>query len=522
MRRLGILVFCVLVISGAALAQSGGEPSSGAPEPVAAEAAEGPEQPPTVFVSAFRIEGNTVVPGRVLEELLRPMTGRDLTLLDLHLAAAAVATYYHTLGYFLAEAVLPPQEVVDGVITILVFEGRYGDVVIRNESALRDQVVRTVMGPFPSGELVQQGPLERLQRLLAEIPGVEINVGFAPGPQEGTADLVVLVRDGDPVQGQFSLQARPTGGGVSLAPAVALTFNNAAGWGDQLEASFAAGAGGGSPVEQGRLELSLPAGPGAKVGFGYSGARQRMQDPLGLLDIVTWSNTLAVSAAYAPVTEFQRNMSVFARWERADAGRSINGYVTPEQRWRLVVGVDGQRLAFPDDQPGWAAVGAWSVSAAASGAPGTEAARTKLNASVTHRHLWNSGLEVSATVRGQWALANLSSDEKMELRPAGNLGSAAGDAGWLARLEVKQSWSQPRGLPGTWQASLYAETGAVQLERFPAGGVPHIVQRSGIGIGLVWSMPGGHGLQLERAWPLGPVPPAERAGETTVRYVLSF
>src|SRR5690606_35694236 len=100
------------------------------------------------------------------------------------------------------------------------------------------------------------------------------------------------------------------------------------------------------------------------------------------------------------------------------------------------------RLAFPDDQPGWAAVGAWSVSAAASGAPGTEAARTKLNASVTHRHLWNSGLEVSATVRGQWALANLSSDEKMELRPAGNLGSAAGDAGWLARLEVKQSWSQ--------------------------------------------------------------------------------
>src|SRR5690606_37648951 len=50
-------------------------------------------------------EGNTVVPGHVFDEFLAPVTGRELTSADLQPATMAVATYYHTLGYFLAEAV---------------------------------------------------------------------------------------------------------------------------------------------------------------------------------------------------------------------------------------------------------------------------------------------------------------------------------------------------------------------------------------------------------------------------------
>lgn len=51
------------------------------------------------------MEGNTVVPGHVFDEFLAPVTGRELTSADLQPATMAVATYYHTLGYFLAEAV---------------------------------------------------------------------------------------------------------------------------------------------------------------------------------------------------------------------------------------------------------------------------------------------------------------------------------------------------------------------------------------------------------------------------------
>ena len=49
------------------------------------------ESLPTLFVSAFRFEGNTVVQDHVLEALLQPAAGRELTIVDLHAAAAAVA-----------------------------------------------------------------------------------------------------------------------------------------------------------------------------------------------------------------------------------------------------------------------------------------------------------------------------------------------------------------------------------------------------------------------------------------------
>lgn len=485
-----------------------------------AQDAELGEPLPTLFVSAFRFEGNTAVDADLLQEILRPMTGQELSMFDLYVAAAAVAAHYHGLGYFLAEAVLPPQEVVDGVITIRIFEGRYGEVIVHNESALRDDVVLSVVRPLEKGDLVHQALFDKTRLILDEIPGVEVDLGFAPGSEEGTADLVVMVRDGDTVQGRFSLEVRPRGDGtLRMAPSLALILNNPAGWGDQLEASFAASAGRGTELQQGRVEYTVPMGARGKLGVGYAGARQGMKDALGVLDVRTWSNTLSVSAGFAAVKGFERNLSLSARIERADAGRSINGYKTPQERWRVTFGVDEQRLRFPGNGVG---ISSWSVSATASASPGTEPPQTKLNGSFTHRHLWDSGVEISGSLEGQLAFANLRSEEQMELRPAGHLGAVSGDVGWAARLELKKSWPQLAWLAGSWKGALYVETGAVQLERFPADGMPDIVQRSGLGIGLDWSLPSGHSLYLGRTWPLGAVPGEASAGETTIRYTLSF
>jgi len=92
-----------------------------------------------------------------------------------------------------------------------------------------------------SGERIEQRSFYRARCLLSEIPGVEIDVGFAPGSQEGTADLVVMVRPGDVAQDQFAFAVRSLAGGVvRLSPAISLTLNNPAGLGDQLDASFSA------------------------------------------------------------------------------------------------------------------------------------------------------------------------------------------------------------------------------------------------------------------------------------------
>lgn len=73
----------------------------------------------------IRFRGNEAVSDAEPSSLLAPMIGEELTIADLYTAAFAVALHYRNLGYFLAEANLPPQDVTEGVILIQIFEGRY-------------------------------------------------------------------------------------------------------------------------------------------------------------------------------------------------------------------------------------------------------------------------------------------------------------------------------------------------------------------------------------------------------------
>lgn len=51
--------------------------------------------------------------------------GSALSLSDLRLMASRIADYYHSHGYFVAQAYLPAQDIKDGVVTIAVIEGQY-------------------------------------------------------------------------------------------------------------------------------------------------------------------------------------------------------------------------------------------------------------------------------------------------------------------------------------------------------------------------------------------------------------
>lgn len=91
---------------------------AGAPAPAMADSGA------RIAVSQFRFTGNYSQPSDKLAPLVASYLGKTLTLAELNNAANAIKSHYRANGWFLAQAYIPAQTPVNGVVEIAVLEGR--------------------------------------------------------------------------------------------------------------------------------------------------------------------------------------------------------------------------------------------------------------------------------------------------------------------------------------------------------------------------------------------------------------
>lgn len=116
-----------------------------------------------------------------------------LTIGQLGLIADEVTKYFRQRGYFLARAVIPAQEVVGGIVTIRVLEGRLGEVVAEGNDRFEDA---DLSAPFDDikGKLINVERIEDALLTVQAYPGIGATGVFRPGKVVGTADMVVNVQ----------------------------------------------------------------------------------------------------------------------------------------------------------------------------------------------------------------------------------------------------------------------------------------------------------------------------------------
>lgn len=232
-----------------------------------------------VTVKQVRFTGDVTIPGprarsvteAALQKVVSPWLGRPLSFGDLQAMTAAVTTYYRDRGVLLARAILPPQTIRDGRLTVQVIPGKYDHATLHNSSRLRDaQAMRMVNAGTPAGTVVTKGGLERTALLLAEVPGVEAQVALKSGSQPGTSAPEVTLTPGKRVGGYVGLdnQGDPTTGRSRVMAGV--YANGLLGYGDQLRVDLL-DAYEKSNLFNGSLDYSLLAGGyGTRVGVSYS------------------------------------------------------------------------------------------------------------------------------------------------------------------------------------------------------------------------------------------------------------
>jgi hemolysin activation/secretion protein len=256
-RRLAVAAVVSLLLAGAtaapraATAQADVLPGSRRPE-VAPFPQQAPPAPPLelpkvappeetgalaagvrVFVRAFHVEGSSVFTQEELAAVTAPWTGREIASEDLLLARDAITKHYVERGYLTSGAVIPDQQVTDGVVVLQVVEGALATIDVRGTRRFRKGHFRTRLrraGRAPVSIVRIEEELQRFQR----DPRVKrVQARLDPGERRGEAVLVLDVEEerfyGLELVG--SNESSPSIG--SHTGEVAPTLSNLIGWGDE-------------------------------------------------------------------------------------------------------------------------------------------------------------------------------------------------------------------------------------------------------------------------------------------------
>ncbi|MBX3302188.1 MAG: ShlB/FhaC/HecB family hemolysin secretion/activation protein [Nitrospira sp.] len=151
-----------------------------------------------VFVKAIEVTGNTVFSDEEIEAITEPSTNRSLTTEDLERLRLALTLLYVNKGYITSGAVIPDQDVNDGVIRLQIIEGTLTKIDVEGTNWFRRGYLsdRVALGARPPLKLE---PIQERLQLLQRDPRIErINAELRPGDQRGESVLSVKVKEASP------------------------------------------------------------------------------------------------------------------------------------------------------------------------------------------------------------------------------------------------------------------------------------------------------------------------------------
>jgi hemolysin activation/secretion protein len=140
------------------------------------------------------VTGSSVYSAQQLQPLYQSLVGREVSLLEVYGIANQITARYRNDGYVLSQAVVPQQQIRNGVVQILVIEGRINRVIIKDEGKLYSyNYLLQYAERLKASQPVTQRELERYLLLLNDFPGMRVSGVLAPSDVPGTSDLILEV-----------------------------------------------------------------------------------------------------------------------------------------------------------------------------------------------------------------------------------------------------------------------------------------------------------------------------------------
>lgn len=192
----------------------------------------------SVTIRKIVVTGSTVFSPQQLDEVTSAYRNRELTNEDLEALRRDLSLYYITKGYANSGAVIPDQDLRDGVLRVQIIEGTLTHIEVEGNKWFLDSFIRDrlALGAAPPLNI---GPLQqRLQFLQLDNRIEWIHAELRPGVNPGESSLKVRVQEKNPINVRFAFnnyQSPTVGAERGL---LTLKHENLSGRGDILNLSY--------------------------------------------------------------------------------------------------------------------------------------------------------------------------------------------------------------------------------------------------------------------------------------------
>jgi len=477
-------------------------------EPQAGEAA---ANTPPFYVDRFEVTGATVIPEAEVQRLLG-QPKRQMTLAEVQKLADLVTDEYKRRGYIVARALIPAQDVRDGVVEVRVVEGRYERIDINNASELSESRIRALLGNVREDAIVHGPTLELAVLLISDLAGIQPKATLEPGAEPGYTNLdieivptktpdfdLTLDNGGSRFTGRYRLSA-------------GVTSNSPFKIGDRLGLRVIYS---GEGLRSLRLAYDAPLGlPGMRAAGYVSETKYRLGDLYSSLDASGAARNGGFGISYpfvrSSVWNLRGQVNLEAR-EFEDAIASL-GLLNEKSGQVVQWGGGGDvRDAFMGGAitafQATMTHGRLILETPAQVSADAATARTygnyhKLAYGLNRLQGITDNLRVALNLSGQFASDNLDSSEKFSVGGITGVraypaGEAAGDDAYLFQMELRYNAG---GLgSGQLAPSVFVDHAHSRINHHPWATFTGVNDRSlsAFGVGLEWATPGGI---FMRAW----------------------
>ncbi len=189
-------------------------------------------------LTAVTVEGASVFAGVDLGPLYAEFLARTVGPGELEEIARRVTAKYNEAGYFLSRAVVPPQDVQNGVLRLRVVEGYLAEVQFQAETA-QQGLLDAYKHHFTRERPARLNAVERGLLLINALPGLAVgDVQVAETDGDGAYALMISI-ERSTVTGVANLDNRGTPEVGRLQAWTSISMNSIFGQGEELQFSFA-------------------------------------------------------------------------------------------------------------------------------------------------------------------------------------------------------------------------------------------------------------------------------------------
>ena len=472
---------------------------------------------PTVQVDQLQVTGASAYTATELVAIAEFTPGNRLTLAQLQAMAARITSHYRDNGYFVARAWLPAQDVTSHTVTIAVSEGILGQVTLRNQSNLADDVAHSRLAGLEGGDALTIAPIEQRLLLLSDIPGVVVKSTMVPGQVPGSSDLVVDIAPGRRITGSVDADnaGNPYTGEYRVGATVHL--NNPLGRGDLASLRLLTS---GSGLKYGRGAYQMLFGR-ATAGIAYSRLEYELGEQYEDLDAHGTADIASVFGSIPLIRSRDTNLYAGLVYEHRRFEDRIDLFdAVTEKSARVATaslygnhydgfGGGGANAFYLGLSAGDLDIETPSARVADAATARAHGGYTRLAFNVSRLQYLTDLWSLYGALGGQVASGNLDASEKLVLGGMDGVraypqGEGFGDEGLLANVEVRRLLPGLSGhVPGQVHLLGFVDGGRITVDKDPWFAGDNTRSLSGAGIGATWDDPGNFAVRSYYARKLG-------------------